>query len=467
MVFLKNSASDIRCWIVLFFLLRLYGITNPPLEIAHSWRQVTVNMSARNFIETDNNVFYPRVDFAGNKTGITGMEFPALNYLIYLVSLVFGYAHWYGRLINLIISSIGLWYFYQIIKKYFTPSLAFNATFILLFSAWFTYSRKIMPDTFSMSFMLMGIYYGSNYLDAKKSAKNLSLYFAFILLGSLSKLPSMYLLIVFCPFIITKTIHPKTKLQFGLVSLVISIIVGVYYFKWVPYLTEHFGFYHFFMGKSITQGFQEIITNFEKSFEKFYLEALQIIGFILFLIGVIISIIKKDKKIITLFSLCFAAYLVVIFKAGLTFSRHSYYIIPFTPVMALVAAYTLEKINNKKLIALILALILIESISNKFHDFSIKDDYRAILNLEAKLDSIGGRNELIVINSGEVPTPMYFAHRKGWIDINDKLLDQAYVKNLKSNGLKRIVILKKVFGEDVRLPYERNFENADFVIYTP
>ncbi|MCX6235324.1 MAG: hypothetical protein NT175_11520 [Bacteroidetes bacterium] len=35
-------AGDIRLWIILFFLLRLYGITNPPLESAHIWRQVTV-----------------------------------------------------------------------------------------------------------------------------------------------------------------------------------------------------------------------------------------------------------------------------------------------------------------------------------------------------------------------------------------------------------------------------------------
>jgi hypothetical protein len=467
MISLKNSASDIRFWIVLFFLLRLYGITNPPLEIAHSWRQVTVNMSARNFFEIDNTILYPRVDFAGDKTGITGMEFPILNYLIYLVSLVFGYAHWYGRFINLILSSIGLWYFFLIIKKYFTPTLAFNATFMLLFSAWFTYSRKIMPDTFSMSFMLMGVYYGSNYLDTKKNLKNLMLYFIFIVLGALSKLPSMYVLIVFCPFLLNKHINFKTKLPFCLVSLVISALVGMYYFKWVPYLTERFGFYHFFMGKSIAQGFQEILNNLETSFEKFYLEALQIIGFILFLIGLTIAITKKDKKILAVFSLCLAAYLVVVFKAGITFSRHSYYIVPFAPAMALLAAYTLESIHTKKFVILILALILIESISNKFHDFSIKDEYSAILNLEPKLDGIGGRNELIAINSGEVPTPMYFAHRKGWIDFNEKLADTSYVKTLKIQGLKRIVILKKVFGEDIRLPYKRNFENDDFVIYTP
>ena len=105
---IKIYFRDIRFWIILFFFIRLIGITNPPLEIGHNWRQTTVTMVSRNFLETDNNIFYPRIDIAGNKTGITGMEFPLFNYLTYLVSEIFGYQHWYGRLINLIISSLGL-----------------------------------------------------------------------------------------------------------------------------------------------------------------------------------------------------------------------------------------------------------------------------------------------------------------------------------------------------------------------
>ena len=31
--------KDIRFWIVLFFLIRMYGITMPPLEMGHNWRQ--------------------------------------------------------------------------------------------------------------------------------------------------------------------------------------------------------------------------------------------------------------------------------------------------------------------------------------------------------------------------------------------------------------------------------------------
>ena len=52
---------DIRFWIILFFIIRLWGITNAPLEVAHNWRQTTVTMVARNFLEIDNNIFFPRI----------------------------------------------------------------------------------------------------------------------------------------------------------------------------------------------------------------------------------------------------------------------------------------------------------------------------------------------------------------------------------------------------------------------
>lgn len=64
--------KDIRFWILVFFLLRMYGIMNPPLEVVHNWRQTTVTMVARNFYETDPNILYPRIDIAGMKPALPG-----------------------------------------------------------------------------------------------------------------------------------------------------------------------------------------------------------------------------------------------------------------------------------------------------------------------------------------------------------------------------------------------------------
>lgn len=333
--FLK-TIKDIRFWILAFFLIRLIGITNPPLEIGHNWRQTTVTMVSRNFFEIDDNIFFPRIDIGGEKTGITGMEFPLLNYLIYLIAKIFGYQHWYGRLINLVVSSIGLWYFYKLLLKYFGKATAFYSTIVLAVSIWFQFSRKIMPDTFSMSLIFASIYYGINYLEntdnRKTDLKNIIAYFFLMTLGVLSKMPCGYLLVVFVLFIFNTKIALRRKTVFVIVSILGAIPVLFWYFYWVPYLVDKYEFHHFFMGKSLSSGVKEIWENLGLTLSRFYDTALKYIGFGVFVFGLILSFVKHEKKIIWVFSLSFAAFLLIIFKAGFTFSHHNYYIIPFAPM---------------------------------------------------------------------------------------------------------------------------------------
>ena len=463
---LKELIKDYRVWVILFFVVRLYHISNPPLEVAHNWRQTTVTMAARNFLETDPNILLPRIDIAGEKTGITAMEFPLLNYCIYLISLVFGYAHWYGRLINLIVSSFGLYYFYKLVRKYGGESLAFNSALILLFSIWFSYSRKIMPDTFSVSLVIIGLYYGSNFLDRKNSIKNLLIYFLFVSGGLLSKLPSVYVFALFPLVLLEKEIDGARKIKIATVTLVAAIVVGMYYFMWVPHLTAKYQFTHFFMGTALYQGAQEIFDNLNEALEKFYEDAIGFSGFIVFLTALPILYFKKEKKLFLIFLATFFGFLFIVFKSGFAFYHHSYYIIPFVPVMALLSGYALTKIKNQKWVFVILACVALESILKKNADFYIKENNLAMLSLEKDLDKFSSRNDLIAINSGNLPTPMYFSHRKGWIETNQVLLDTNRVADLKVKGLKYIVILKKTFSEgDIQLSYQILFENSDYRIY--
>jgi len=465
----KALFRDIRFWIIFFFAIRLIGITNPPLEASHNWRQTTVTMVARNFLEVDNNIFFPRIDIAGEKTGITGMEFPLLNYLIYLVAKLFGYQHWYGRLINLLISSFGIWFFYKLLGKYFTRQTAFYAAIILIVSIWFQFSRKIMPDTFSMSLIIASIYYGSNYLDntsRKYALIHLICYVILMLLGALSKLPSGMLLVVFVLFIFNRNIHLKRRYIFVVVSLMGILPVVFWYYYWVPYLVEEYGFLHFFMGKSFSQGFIEIFQNLNETLNKFYDTAMKFIGFVIFVYGLALSIIKKDKNVYLVFILTFISFSILIFKAGYTFSHHSYYIIPFVPVMALVAGYGLATIRHTKIALIILIAIAVEGIANQQHDFRIKDKDARLLRLESDLDKVSLPSDLIIINSGDYPSPMYFAHRKGWVNSNERIEDETYVKSLEQKGLRFIVILKRSFGTEISLSsYNKVFENEDYCIY--
>jgi len=465
----KEIIKDIRFWIIVFFLIRLFGISNPPLEVGHNWRQTTVTMVSRNFLEVDNNILYPRIDIAGEKTGITGMEFPLLNYSIYIVAKVFGYQHWYGRLINLFFSSFGLWFFYKLTRKYFTEQVAFYSTIILSVSIWFQFSRKIMPDTFSTSLIIASIYYGSNYLDItlrKYSLLHLTIYVLLMSLGVLSKLPSGFLLVIFAIFLFDKIIPLKRKIIFSIVSLIGILPSVVWYYYWVPYLVDKYEFWHFFMGKGFSQGFNEIVQNFNETLSKFYDTALKFIGFGVFIYGLVYSFVKNDLKIYVLFLITFMSFSIIIIKAGFTFPHHNYYIIPFVPVMAFIAGYGLSNIKYSKIASILLIMICVEGIANQQHDFRIKEKDKGIINLEKDLDSVSLKNDLILINSGSYPTPMYFAHRKGWVSTNEKIQDGKYIESLKDKGLKYIVILKRSFGSEILLTrYNKVLENEDYCIY--
>lgn len=90
---MKKFYTKIEFWICILFIIRLVGITNPPLEVSNNWRQTTGLMVSRNFLEKDANIFYPRMDVTNGKSGVIGMEFPSMNYLYYLSAKVFGYTH--------------------------------------------------------------------------------------------------------------------------------------------------------------------------------------------------------------------------------------------------------------------------------------------------------------------------------------------------------------------------------------
>ena len=437
---LKTSKyiTDIRFWIILFCIIRLYGINLPPLEMANNWRQTTVTMVARNFVETNNNIFFPRIDIAGDKTGITGMEFPLLNYIIYLVSIVFGYDHWYGRLINLIISSFGLYFSYLLVRKYFSEKTAFNSTIILLFSLWFCYSRKIMPDTISMSLIIGGLYFGTNYLEKIGNSKiNIVLTFLFILTGALTKLPSVYLLFLFSVFYLKKEIRLTEKAILSFIITFAGILTAIWYFYWVPYLVSEYGLWHFFMGKSFVVGFNEVVSELGRSLNNFYQNTLKFIGFAAFSGGLIYAIIKRNTKVITIFIITFLSFLYVVFKSGITFPYHSYYMIPFAPVMAFIAGYGISQIKKQYIQTILLCAIAIEGVLNQIDDFRIPDKQMALFSLENDLDKYSDRNDLILINCGDYPTPMYFAHRKGWIKYNDFISNNNNIEKLRKKGLKK------------------------------
>ncbi len=139
--------------------------------------------------------------------------------------------------------------------------------------------------------------------------------------------------------------------------------------------------------------------------------------------------------------------------------------IPFLPCMALVAAYGISKLPWKTVAVLILLIICTENIAANLNDFRLKPKEAAVARLEYSMDKYSCLHDRIIINSGYTPTPMYLAHRKGWLAKNDELLIPSYLADKKQKGAQLVVVLKKVFGKDVQLPLPILEDTEDWTIY--
>lgn len=471
---LTKYIFDARLVILFFFIIRLFGITNPPLERNHNWRQVSTNMYARNFLEVDNDIRYARVDMAGNLTGITAKEFPFFNYLIYGTAKIFGWQHWYGRLISLIMSSFGVWFFYRLVREYLSDEWDFPAMLVLLAGIWFGHSRIIMPDTFAVSLVLGGLYFGLKYLDKGKWWR-LLLFFLFATLGAMSKLPSGYLLAVlifpifgkaknFPSFENLQSLNTR-KISLSIFGAILLAICGYWYFKWIPYLVETYGYEHYYL-RDIWTGTKQIFADLGETAERFYISAPKsYVAFAMYVFGIFCMIWKKQKRLLYVFGLLSFVFLLYMFKAGESFYHHNYYIIPFAPVLALVAGYGLRQITNSKFRWLLILIILAEGIGNQQDAFCIKDSELPKLELEKIADSFSERNDLVAFyqDAGN-PQEMYFAHRKGWVSKHSELMDDKFRAAIENGGCKFIFINKKTWpGGDLK--EEVIFENEHYLVY--
>lgn len=417
-------------------------------------------MVARNFLEVDPNIFYPRVDMAGELTGITGMEFPLLNYLIYLVSLVFGYDHWYGRLINLAVSSLGLLAFHRYLRDLFGKRFAFAASMLVLFSLFYYYSRKIMPDTFSLALVMIGVQQWQVHIQNNRWRPFIIGAVA-ILLGVLSKLPAVAMLAFLWPVFWSGAM--RQKVQFALSLSAVAAISGWWYFLWVPHLQEQFGFEHFFMGRSISWTFRFLVEHWDETLYMFYQRAIGYSGFIFFLPG-LYFLFRHSPVVRGIALLSVLLFSVFMLKSGDKFTDHEYYILPFIPFMAFVAAFAVARIPVKRLFAVVLLGYATEGVTRKWEDQFVKRG-KELVQLDAVISPHVGRSDLVVVNSREYPTPLYFAHRKGWVASNEQLLQPEFMQRLKLNGCAYAIVLKQRFGSPVELPNPAVIDNEHLALY--
>jgi uncharacterized membrane protein (UPF0136 family) len=139
----------------------------------------------------------------------------------------------------------GIYYFFKLIKRFFSEELAFYSSLILLTSIWFAFSRKSMPDTFCMSLVIIGIYHGFMYLY-DRPRYHLIGFLGFSTLAVLSKIPALYLLSILLLPMFDSAVAFDRKRNFFIAGTIVLAALSAWYFYWVPHLLTEFGFQLYF-----------------------------------------------------------------------------------------------------------------------------------------------------------------------------------------------------------------------------
>lgn len=212
-------------------------------------------------------------------------------------------------------------------------------------------------------------------------------------------------------------------------------------------------------------GLNELLANLPRTLDNFYFDALRFTGFAAFLFGVYVALRRWMKSLLAAAALLSIGFAVTMLKAGSTFWGHAYYVLPFIPTMALFVGIGLTNLRPRFAYLAIVA-ISAEGLLSQANDFRISNEQAFLLRFEAKVRSVVPENDLVAINSGEVPTPMYFANCRGWTLFNSEMDSEVKLDSLNKLGCRHVIVLKRTYEGNMELPWRVVLETEDYRIYS-
>jgi 4-amino-4-deoxy-L-arabinose transferase-like glycosyltransferase len=449
-------------WIGLLFVMRLDTINLPPMD-GHAFRQCFTLGVSRSYVEQSMNFFEPRQLIVGDTDGLGPMEFPLYNYLVAILWQIFGQQPWCFRLLHLVVASLGLWSFWLILKRFLSAQAALASMVIFGCGLSYIYARKAMPDVFGVSLVFIGVRFAWDYIEQGKWQHLLY----FFLLGSggfLNKISAIGCFSLLVPALIDFDLNKRRKWHvvgtgFGIIGMFLA-----WYYAWIPWAERTYHTVWFFK-HDWRSCMEEIFkTHWNETKDRFFPIALQSkISGVFWAMGLLMAVILKNWRLLLLLLVFSGLFLYFMLQVGHNFSQHEYYVLPYTPMLAILAGYFWgEWATNKWLFVVVLGIIVYDATSKKWDDFYIPWYDRKFTKLEAAVDSVVPKDALIYTNGmGGNQVLLFFAHRRGWQD--DKIPDSTWFANKVKQGLSHAVIERSATMDSLHYPMV--YEDNDFRIY--
>jgi 4-amino-4-deoxy-L-arabinose transferase-like glycosyltransferase len=444
----------------LYMLMHLPFVNLPPCSI-HVWRQCNTLAVARNFFEESSNIFQPRIDRRGLSDGVTGMQFPAYEWVLSRIYFVTGEHYAIQRLFALMISSMG------IIAMFFFLRKIARDSFYGILGAWclawspefFYHGMNALPDMMALTAAIYACYLFLRwtYRGGRK------LYWATFLLMTIAGLIKIqyFMIIAFMAgtllmmqrFSFKNIFHGKL-LQLTLMAILSGGIIASWYI-YARNLIKISGLKDFVIEVRSAESVDAAIIILKRNLISDFPELLINYGSIIFVIAALILIGKRrlqTRPAVLGFILLALAYFSYHVLELHQMRVHQYYMLPslifFIPLAAAGAAlmYAKEKLRLVMTVALISLPILcaIRIIPARWikSDLGIPTELADAASLQ-RLQNAVPKNKLVAVG----PDPsgcifFYFLDKKGY-----SFSHASKLQNEKFPGAEYLYLYKSALPE--------------------
>lgn len=427
-----------------------------------SWRQTDGLMVGRNFCVEDTPLWEPRIHARGEGSGITGMEFPILNYVAGSAACADGVGNqvaqvFVARSLVWLFTAVGIVALFILLRRMSDERVAIISTALFAASPLITYyGVSPQPDVPALSLALVAVVL---HLESDRQPAFFWLSAGAWMLAILIKLPT----IVFglASLIIVWRRRGRGFLLvwqvwfYGLLALLPALL----WYRHARRLQTLYGYQYFFLGKN----FSLLVSDWLNP--TFYSRLLgQLFDVTLFPAATAVTaltIVVSWRRIPVLMRALLLAIVAYWFLAGDHAAHHYYYGILAVPVFASLAgfgaiAFSENWPNNVRagILLLLMAGASLHSLVRTAHWLPSEQRVDAIKEARRAVDAASSSNDRVVLFSNNDPTLLWFLDRRGWLLSNDAVVPLAA----------RLVLIDRAqFDDTTRRAIANRIEGAAFV----
>ena len=474
---------------VFYFLHYNENLSTRPRSI-HAWAQCMRASIAKNYAEESMNFFLPRLHNVLGGEGITGMEFPFVNYSVAILYKLFGFNEAYFRGFVCFSMFVGLAFFflmsYSFLKNIIISLLVVGLCFfspVLVY-----YTTNFMPDVTSLGLVLVGWCLFFKYLNVNKTKLIYWLCLVFTL-ATLIKITSFIAFgVIICLMILDKMkFFNKTnntnqlikhKKQF-IVSIAIGVTAVVAWYMYAQWLSDTYNSNAFTLGTVYPKSKQEFFDVWDAIklnwITEYYNPHFYTVIFWI-LISLVILFKFVNRLLFTVFFFTTLGSLAFTMLMFLQFKAHDYYIIPLLPsVFFLILTFfdTVKNISNRYLkavqyiVAIPFAYFLFNTAvyskdryvyrQSDYHLDLMGDDIRNYYDMEPVLRNLGVKKHDLTFTGPDYSfcNALYLMNQVGYQFNNYS--DVEFIRSVMINVKPKILILKNI--DEFNKAYPNDFKN--------